>query len=132
MRNLLVLILAGAFAGPAFALDDTVTVQLEALSDSGQTGTATLLPEGDKTKVVIHLTGGRGGGDQPAHIHLGRCDNLDPTPKWSLEPVKEGQSETLLDVPLDTILKQNVAINVHKSVSEASVYVACGNIVPTM
>jgi hypothetical protein len=131
MRNVLVLILAGAFASPAFALDDTVTVQLEALGDSGQTGTATLLPEGDKTKVVIHLTGG-GGVAQPAHIHLGRCDNLDPAPKWQLEAVREGQSETLLDVPLDTILKENVAINVHKSVSEASVYVACGNIVPTM
>lgn len=132
MRNLLMLILAGALAGPAFALDDTVTVQLGAQNDSGQTGTATLLPEGDKTKVVIHLSGGNGDVAQPTHIHLGRCDNLDPAPRWPLEPVKEGQSETLLDVPLDTILEQNVAINVHKSESEASVYVACGNIVPTM
>lgn len=61
---------------------------------------------------------------QPAHIHLGRCDALDPAPKWQLEAVKEGQSETLLDVPLDTILKETVAVNVHKSVSEASVNVA--------
>ena len=132
MRTLLVLTLAGALAGPAFALDDTVTVQLGAQNDSGQTGTATLLPEGDKTKVVIHLSGGNGDVPQPAHIHLGRCDALDPAPKYPLEAVKEGQSETVLDVPLDSILAENVAINVHKNASEASVYVACGNIVPTM
>ena len=56
MRRLaMILMLAGLFAEPALALDDVVTVQLEAQNDSGETGTATLLPQGDKTKVVILL-----------------------------------------------------------------------------
>jgi hypothetical protein len=130
MRKLLVLTLA--LATPAFALDDTVTVQLDALNGSEQTGTATLQPEGDGTKVILELSNARGGIAQPAHIHLGRCDELDPAAKWHLEAVKEGVSETLLPVPLRTILEENVAINVHKSVIDADVYVACGNIAPPM
>ena len=33
------------------------------------------------------------------------------------------------DVPLDVILKDKSAINVHKSAAEMQVYVSCGNIV---
>jgi len=72
------------------------------------------------------------GVSQPAHIHLGTCDNLDKAPKWNLQPVKNGQSITELAVPLQTILKDKTAINVHKSAAEAHVYVSCGNILPLL
>jgi hypothetical protein len=126
------LMLAGLFSGAALALDDNVTVKLEAMNNSGQTGTATLMPEGDKTKVVILLTNAPAGVAQPAHIHLGTCDKLDKAPKWKLEAVKDGQSTTVVPVSLDTILKEKSAINIHKSAAEIQVYVSCGNIIPLM
>lgn len=131
-RQFLILLLVGLFSNPAPALDDTITVTLEAMNQSGQAGTATLTPEGDKTKVVILLSNAPSGVPQPAHIHLGQCDKLDKAPKWPLEALKDGRSVTLVPVSLDTLLKDKTAINIHKSAAEAQVYVSCGNIVPLM
>jgi Cu/Zn superoxide dismutase len=129
MRDLLLLLLlSGLPAHPALAAHDVVTVKLDAQNNSGQTGTATLTPEGDKTRVAIELSNGPKGVAQPAHIHLGTCDKLDKAPKWKLEAVKDGKSVTTVPASLDTILKDKTAINVHKSANEIQVYVSCGNI----
>lgn len=133
MRTLLLgLLLTGLFSGPARALDESVTVKLEALNNSGQNGTATLRPDGKKTKVVIELSNVQTRVAQPAHIHMGTCEKLDKAPKWPLEPVKNGRSVTLLPVSLDAITKDKTAINVHKSETEPQSYVSCGNIVAPM
>ena len=127
--NVCVLIVAGTFAGSAVATDDgALTIQLNAVNGSGQTGTAKLIPEGETTKIVIEMANPRSGIAQPTRIHLGTCEELDPAAKWSLDAVKEGQSETVLSVPLKTILAQKAAINVHKSVIDSGVYVACGDL----
>lgn len=132
LKPAITLLLAGLLAGPALALDDAITVKLGALNNSGQSGSATLMPEGKQTRVVIELSNAPGGVAQPAHIHLGTCDNLNKAPKWQLEAVKDGRSVTVLPVSLDTILGEKSAINVHKSAAEVQVYVACGNIVAPM
>ena len=128
----MILMLAGLFSNAALALDDVVTIQLAAQNNSGQTGTATLTPEGDKTKVVILLTHAPSGVAQPAHIHLGTCDKLDKAPKWKLEAVKDGRSTTVVPASMDTLLKEKSAINIHKSAEEIQVYVSCGNIIAVM
>ena len=132
MRKSIVILLLGLFSHAALALDDTVSVKLEAQNNSGQNGSATLMPEGDTTKVVIEIPNMPAGVAQPAHIHLGRCDKLDKAPKWRLEDVKDGRSVTVVPVPLDVILKDRTAINVHKSADEAQIYVSCGNIIGAM
>lgn len=133
MRNtILILLFAGLFSNAALALDDTITVKLEAQNNSGQNGVATLIPEGGKTKVVIEIPNAPTGVAQPAHIHLGTCDKLDKAPKWNLEAVKGGRSVTMVPVSLDTILKDKTAINIHKSAAEAQIYVSCGNIIGVM
>lgn len=131
-RLLMILLLAGLAADAALALDDAVTVKLEAQNGSGQTGTATLFPQGDKTRVVIEVLNAPTGVAQPAHIHLGSCDKLDKAPKWPLEALKDGRSITLVPASIDTILKDRTAINIHKSAAEVQVYVACGNIIGLM
>lgn len=131
-RLLPILLLAGLSADAALALDDAITIKLEAQNDSGQSGSATLFPEGEKTKVVIELLNAPAGIAQPAHIHLGRCDNLDKTPRWPLEAVKNGRSVTLVPASIDAILKDKTAINIHKSAAEVQVYVSCGNIIGVM
>lgn len=131
-RLLMILLLAGLSAGPARALDDAVTVKLEAQNNSGQSGSATLFPEGGKTRVVIELLNTTPGVAQPAHIHAGHCDKLDKAPKWPLEALKGGKSVTLVPASLDAILQDKTAINIHKSAAEIQVYVSCGNIVGVM
>jgi Cu/Zn superoxide dismutase len=132
LKTIMILLLAGLFSNTALALDDAVSVKLEAQNNSGQNGTATLIPEGDKTKVVIEIPNAPAGVAEPAHIHLGSCDNLDKAPKWTLEAVKGGRSVTVVPVSLDTILKEKTAINIHKSAAEAQIYVSCGNIIGLM
>ncbi len=131
-RSAAILLLAGLFSGAAPALDDAVTVRLEAQNNSGQTGTATLLPQGNNTKLVIELSNAPAGVAQPAHIHTGSCDKLDKAPKWPLEAVKNGRSVTIVPVSIETILKDRTAINIHKSAAEVQVYVSCGNIIAVM
>jgi hypothetical protein len=111
------------------AAADPVTIQINAQNSSGESGTATLTDLGNnQTKVVLNLTGAPAGVAQPAHIHNGTCATLDPNPRYPLTNVQNGQSETTINVSLAEIMNGNMAINVHKSATEASVYVSCGSI----
>ena len=65
---------------------------------------------------------------QPAHIHRGSCENLDPQPAYPLETWSDGKSTTEVNVAIEDLVGQGFAINVHKSADEAQVYVACGDI----
>lgn len=114
----------------ASAATNSVTVNLQAENNSGESGTATLTDMGNnQTKVVLNLTGAPAGVAQPVHIHDGNCGaTLNPTPKYPLTSLKDGKSETTVNVSLATLMTGKFAINAHKSAAEASVYVSCGNI----
>jgi len=115
-------------AAIAFAHDAQVT--LSAQNNSGQTGTAELTDMGNgTTKVVVVISSNGTTNPQPIHIHNGTCDALDPKPAYPLTSVVDGKSETVVNVSAADLLAKPYAINVHKSATEASVYVACGNIV---
>ncbi|HXR59138.1 MAG TPA: hypothetical protein VN747_07450 [Burkholderiales bacterium] len=124
-------LLAGValFAGATLALaQQPVTIKLGPQNKSGERGTAKLTPEGDKTKVEISLKGGPKGASQPAHVHMGSCSKLDPNPKYGLSNVENGKSTTEIPVKLEDLMKDQTAINVHKSAAEVKTYVACGEI----
>ena len=65
-------------------------------NNSGEIGTVTLYKShsGARTLVVISMHGTPAGIAQPAHIHRGTCDNLNPVPTWPLHNVVNGQSRT--------------------------------------
>jgi Cu/Zn superoxide dismutase len=107
-----------------------VTVKLVAQNGSGETGTATFTPVGNKTQVVLELTGAPAD-PQPAHIHEGSCANLNPAPKIPLENVANGKSTTVLDMPIKQVMAGG-AVNVHKSAQDVKTYVACGDLKPAM
>ncbi len=116
--------------GSVFAQAKTITINLAAQNNSGQSGTATLTDiGGGKTKVDVKITAGAAGVAQPNHIHVGTCDNLTPAPQYPLTNMQNGVSSTEVNATLDSLLATKFAINVHKSGAEASVYVSCGNIV---
>jgi hypothetical protein len=110
------------------AAAEPMTVKLAPQSGSGESGTATLTPMGQETKVAISITGAPAGTPQPAHIHKGACDKLDPKPAFPLSPVVDGKSETTVKVSMDDLMKDKYAINGHKSAQDLKTYVFCGSI----
>lgn len=108
----------------------SVTLDLTEQNDLGQSGVATLVEDVDGNLVVtLAMIGGEFTEPQPAHIHVGAC----PEPgavEYPLTNVVDGESETTLDVSWADLvaLGEPLAINVHKSATEASVYTACGDL----
>lgn len=104
------------------------TATLSEQNDSGETGTATLMEMDGKVKVTLSLSGAPQDVVQPAHIHMGSCPDVGEV-KYPLTSPLNGASETMLEVSLDQLKSElPLAINVHKSQEEATVYVSCGNI----
>ena len=117
-----------AFASPVTAATSTLTVNLASQNNSGESGTATLTQQPDGVQVVISLANAPTSA-QPAHVHMGTCDKLNPAPEYPLTSITAGSSTTLIKgVTIDQLLAKPVAINVHKSTSDLGTYVACGNI----
>lgn len=105
-------------------------VVLNSQNMSGQNGTATFSENADRKAVVkLSLVGGNFVQPQPAHIHIGEC----PKPgavKYPLTNVVDGLSETVLPVSWAQLVDSDtkLALNVHKSAAESSVYTACGDL----
>ncbi len=115
-------------AKPLTAADKTLTISLAAENGYGESGTATLIEANGQTKVTLSLVGIPGAVSQPAHIHLGSCPNPGDV-KYPLTNVLSGKSETILNLTLADLRSQlPLAVNVHKSTSQPSVYVSCGNL----
>jgi len=118
-----------ALALPAAAADPTHRVfSIAVQNGSGESGTVTLTPMGDKTRVDVALVGAPVDTPQPAHVHPGSCAKLDPKPKYPLSAVVDGVSTTTLDVPIAQLTSGDFAVNIHKSTSEIPKYVACGDL----
>lgn len=105
-----------------------INISLSSQNNSGQSGTATLAEENGKVKVTINVSGGNFTNPQPAHIHLGSC----PKPGevvYPLQDVVDGKSTTTLNVTMKELkAKGALAINIHKSAEEVSIYTVCGDI----
>lgn len=105
---------------------DAITVRLDGVNGSGQSGTASLSERGGKLNVTINLSGFEKDVIQPAHFHVGTCPGVGEV-KYPLTGVTNGTSRTVLPINLVEFIKaQPLVINIHKSEKEASVYTACG------
>lgn len=125
-----ILVLAVGLVTPALAADgDRLEVTFMEQSDSGLSGTATLVEQGGSTTVTVSLSDTSSTVAMPSHIHAGTCANLDPAPAYPLNNVVQGSAETTVDVTIATLLASPFAINVHKSAEEVSTYVACADLV---
>lgn len=115
-------------ASPSAMMSD-VTVVLSEQNKSGESGTATLSEKDGKVKVTLNMTGAPKDVAQPAHIHIGKCPDVGAV-KYPLTSPVNGTSETMLDVTFAQLKSElPLGINVHKSATEASVYVSCGDVV---
>jgi hypothetical protein len=130
-----VLVLLGAGCGSSDSSESEspssgeVVVTLEEQNGSAESGTATLTAEGDRTRVVLEVQSKSAtpvATPQPAHIHKGSCDELDPTPAYGLNDVQAGKSTSTVDAKLTDLRNGDFAINVHESAEKIESYVACG------
>ena len=129
-----ILVLLGAGCGDSTSSESgssalEIETVLEEQNGSAQSGTALLEAVGDQTRVVLGLQSRSAtpvASRQPAHIHKGSCDKLDPTPAYGLSDVKAGKSTSTVDVKLDDLIDDAVVINVHESAENVERYVACG------
>ena len=133
LRTALVLVFAAALilagcGGDNDEFSGDVGMPLVAQNNSGQDGEATLSEVDSETTRVVLEVENPSVEAQPAHIHRGSCENLDPQPAYGLENVVDGKSTTEVNVAIEDVVDKGFAINVHKSADEAQVYVACGDI----
>lgn len=106
-------------------------VALGAGRDADQTpGLIAFLAQGDKTQVVVNLKPAAAGVTQPAHVHEGACPGVGAV-KYPLTSVVDGKSTSTVNTTLNELLSGKYSVNVHKSTSEAGVYVACANLKAT-
>lgn len=110
-----------------------LSLNFSAQNNSGLSGTASLEEEDGKVRVklVTRIVGGLLGAilpPQPAHIHLGACPSVGAV-KYPLNPVVDGKSETVINASMaDLKASLPLAINIHKSAAEVSLYIACTDI----
>ncbi len=115
----------------------SLSVELGAQNESGQSGTATFLEVMNEEtgayelQVTLELTGGPEAVEQPAHVHVGTCAEIGEV-KWALSSVVDGMSTTTLEMSMQDLLLElaagTLAVNVHKSADESDVYYACGDV----
>ena len=119
-----------SLTGEEAMMEESVTVELAEQSELGQSGTAILSSDASgMLMVTLALTGGNFTSPQPAHIHAGAC----PEPGavvYPLNNVVDGGSVTTLDVTWNELVAAGdpLAINVHQSAAQSSVYTACGDL----
>jgi Domain of unknown function (DUF4331) len=104
-----------------------VSIDLDELSNSGVSGSATLTADGDQTHVVLDVEGASGG--NPVHIHNGTCTNLLDVVFPLTDIDASGMSETTVDMKLSDLLDGEFAINAHLSADQINTYITCGDIV---
>jgi hypothetical protein len=105
-----------------------VTFNLSAQNSSGMSGKATVIEVDGRAQVKVELSGTPLGLPQPAHVHVGSCAGIGAV-KYPLSNVVSGNSTTVLSVSMaDLKAGLPLAINVHKSIAEPGVYVACGDL----
>jgi Cu/Zn superoxide dismutase len=107
----------------------SLNVKLGDQNGSKETGTVTIMDVTGGIKVTIALKNEPSGGSQPAHIHMGTCEKLNPSPWKPLNNVVDGKSVTTLSgVTVADLKKGAYAVNVHMSAADLAHYVSCGDL----
>ena len=117
-----------ATSGPVGPAGRAITLVLDGLNDSGQSGSAILTEFGNTTQVVLSLSTGPLE-TKLVNIHTGRCDGTLGAVEYSLTSFVDGSGEstTILDTELDSLQDGHHVIN-SLAASDASIYTACANI----
>jgi hypothetical protein len=103
-----------------------LTLDLAAQTGSGQSGTARLTADGEKTRIVVEVANPPEAA-QPSHIHKGTCDEIGDV-VVPLENVVDGKAESVVDLSLTDLRRGGLIVHAHKSEAEYETSVACAEI----
>lgn len=123
----------GEGGGPPQMFSNNSRMQIPLVNIQGtginQSGTATLEEKNGKVMVKLDLNRiDEIRNPQPAHMHFGSCPGVGSV-VYPLNDVVNGKSETVLNTTLEQIRRQlPIAINVHKSQQEITMYTSCGDL----
>jgi hypothetical protein len=106
--------------------EDALTLTLSEQTGSGQSGTAMLTADGDRTRVVVELSNPPAAA-QPSHVHSGSCDDIGSVVA-PLESVEGGNAESVVPMSLKELQRGGLIVHAHKSEAESKVSVACAEI----
>lgn len=99
------------------------------LDEGAQPGTVVAFSQAGGTEIDMFLKPGPPGAAQPAFIRTGKCNDLGSI-RYSLNPIVDGVSKTFFGVRFVDFKKEKGALNVHKSIQDLDISVACGLIAP--
>ncbi|MDP9024787.1 MAG: hypothetical protein M3N13_05395 [Candidatus Eremiobacteraeota bacterium] len=98
-------------------------------NESKQHGTAMVKAVPGGVWVKVSVFNEPKGASEPAHIHAGPCDKLNPAPWKILSNVVNGTSiTTIKGVTFDQLKGGHYAVNVHESAGNLKHYVSCGDV----
>lgn len=106
----------------------TLTLDLAAQNGSGQSGTAQLTADREKTRIVVEVANPPEVA-QPSHVHKGTCDEIGDVVA-PLENVVDGRAESVVDMSLAELRRGGLIVHAHKSEAEYDTSVACAEITP--
>lgn len=121
---LLTAILLALVPAVSTGAERSVTVKIGAMNGSGESGFATFTAQGDKTLVVVDLTGAPGN-RQPSHLHDGTCEDYSPAPAYPLADLVGGKSRTIVNEHFEKLIGGRYILNVHKSYDDIATQAAC-------
>ena len=106
-----------------------IDINMGAMNGSKQDGSAHLVQQGGSVAVTVQLFNEPKGASEPAHIHQGTCEKLNPAPYKPLHNVVGGKSQTTVaGLTIAELKKGHFAINAHKSAADLKTYVSCGTL----
>lgn len=120
----------GIGGGPG-VLPKKMEIELNAVDKEqiDQSGRVFFEERDGKVTVTVDVNKVEGLNNQPAHIHAGECPGVGEV-LYPLSNVVDGRSVTEINATLDQLgdTQNPMALNIHKSAEESSVYTSCGNL----
>ena len=118
-------------SGGGLALvEDAFVVDLEPVGDSRVSGTADFRAVEGETQVTVNLAGPAATAVQATvrvHLHFGNCGDLQQNVAYQLAPVDEHGSRTTLELTLDELQTDELAVTVHAA-GPGGQHIACGDL----
>lgn len=105
-----------------------LNINMGPVGGSKQNGTANVKDVAGGVLVTVSVFNQPKGSSEPAHIHQGRCPNVNPAPWKPLKNLINGKSVTTVKgITVAQIKAGKYAINVHDQ-NNLKHYVSCGNL----
>src|SRR5688500_14151269 len=109
------------------------STNITARNNSGITGSASVQSRAAGSKINVHIMGAKNGSAHPWHVHRGTCSNdkgiVGGAGEYAaLQVGADGMAHGEEDIPVALNEDESYFLNVHKSATELSVIVACGEL----